>query len=48
MRPEPFRVRISPRTEQKKALILEEAAHARDQLREFDGITKVELEPLEI
>ena len=44
MRPEPFRARFIPRSEKIAVLIREEAGVARDELRVYDGETKLTLE----
>ena len=48
MRPEPFRARFIPRSERHRDIILNEAATAREFLRQFDGETTVKMEPLEM
>jgi hypothetical protein len=47
MRPEPFKVRFVPRSEKHRDMVQEEAAKATDFLQQFEGETKVEMEPLE-
>lgn len=47
MRPEPFKARFIPRTEQHKEIILNEAAQAREHLKQYDGETAISLEALE-
>lgn len=47
MRPEPFKARFIPRSEQHKEMILKEAAQAREYLKQYDGETAISLEPLE-
>lgn len=41
MRPEPFKVRFTPRTPEIGAMLLSEASTARDDLRIYDWETKV-------
>jgi hypothetical protein len=41
MRPEKFKARFTPRTQQIKDLILREAAEARELLRPLDGETAI-------
>lgn len=48
MRPEPFRVRFTPRSDRHREIILREAAIAREFLKRYDGETTVSLEPLEM
>ncbi|KAH9900103.1 cytochrome P450 [Xylariomycetidae sp. FL2044] len=43
MRPEPFKARFIPRTPQIEQMILEEAKVAREELRIYDGDTKISL-----
>jgi len=43
-RPEAFRARFTPRSESIRRLILEEATEAREELRIYDGETKVKME----
>lgn len=47
MRPEPFKARFIPRTEQHEEIILREAAQAQEYLKQYDGETAISLEPLE-
>lgn len=44
MRPEPFKARFIPRSENITNLVLEEAAYAREDLRKYDGETTVSME----
>ncbi|KUJ23936.1 cytochrome P450 [Mollisia scopiformis] len=44
MRPEPFRARFTPRSDKIKHAIMEEAKIAREELRVYDGETKLTLE----
>lgn len=43
MRPEPFKVRFIPRSEKIAEMILEEAQEALEELRVYDGETKVRM-----
>ncbi|KAL2786629.1 cytochrome P450 [Aspergillus keveii] len=43
-RPEPFRVRFTPRSDKIRQLLLDEAAEARESLRIYDGETKITME----
>lgn len=47
MRPEPFRARFIPRTENHREFILREANGAEEFLRQYEGNTKVRMEDLE-
>ncbi|KAH8706086.1 cytochrome P450 [Phaeosphaeriaceae sp. PMI808] len=44
MRPEAFKARFIPRSDSIKGIVLEEAARAREALRQYDGETKVTME----
>lgn len=44
MRPEPFKVRFTPRSEMIRKLVLDEAVEAREALRIYDGETRVTME----
>ena len=44
MRPEPFRVRFIPRSDEIRRLLLDEAVVAREALRPYDGETRVTME----
>lgn len=44
MRPEPFKARFTPRTPRIAEIIREEARQAREELRVYDGETKLTLE----
>lgn len=48
MRPLPFKARFISRSKEHEFLVLNEAAKARDFLRQYDGETAVEMEPLEV
>lgn len=41
MRPEPFKARFTPRTPKIRQILLDEAEAAREELRVYDGETKV-------
>lgn len=43
MRPEPFKARFTPRTPRIAEIILQEAEQAREELRVYDGETKLTL-----
>jgi hypothetical protein len=44
MRPEPFKARFIPRTKGIEQILRQEAARARDELRAYDGETKLTME----
>jgi hypothetical protein len=44
MRPEPFKARFTPRSKRHQSIILESAAVAREELRVYDGETKLTME----
>ena len=48
MRPLPFKAQFIPRTKRHREMILKERDIAYDYLRQFDGETKVQMEPLEL
>lgn len=48
MRPEPFNARFIPRSDQHRTRVLEGAETAREFLKQFDGETKVKMEPLDV
>ncbi len=48
MRPEPFKARFIPRSERRREIVLKEAEAARHFLAQFDGETRVQMEPLEL
>lgn len=48
MRPEPFRARFIPRTQERREFILREADGAEEFLRQYEGDTKVRMEDLEV
>lgn len=48
MRPEPFRARFIPRTENHREFISREAGNAEEFLRAYEGDTKVRMEDLEM
>ncbi|EXJ65597.1 uncharacterized protein A1O5_11124 [Cladophialophora psammophila CBS 110553] len=47
MRPEPFRARFIPRSDRHREMVINEGIAAREFLKQFDGETKVRMEPLE-
>lgn len=44
MRPEPFKARFIPRSEEIKRVLLDDARIARESLRQYDGETKLTVE----
>lgn len=44
MRPEPFKARFTPRTPRIAEIVLEDARRAREELRAYDGESKLTLE----
>lgn len=48
MRPEPFRARFIPRTQERREFVLREADGAEEFLRQYEGDTKVRMEDLEV
>lgn len=47
MRPEPFKARFIPRSQQHSDIVFGEAAQASEYLRQFESESKVQMETLE-